>query len=60
MEHMKQQVKIKEAIDCIQNNGGQVRPMIKKIVMPQRPGLKVLSAMDCLINYGGYRVIEEY
>lgn len=60
MEHMKQQVKIQEAIDRIKANGGQVRPITKTIVRPNKPGLKVLSAMDCLVNYGGYRVIEEY
>ncbi len=45
---------------CISENGGTIRNPTKQIVAPTKPGLKVLSAMDCLVNYAGYQIIEEY
>lgn len=45
---------------CISENGGTIRNPTREIVSPAKPGLKVLSAMDCLVNYAGYRVVEEY
>jgi len=44
---------------CISENGGVIRNPTRQIVSPTRPGLKVLAAIDCLVNYGGYTVAEE-
>ena len=58
--------KIKAAEACVQRNGGRIRHLrkagkiVSKTVMaPKRPGIKVLGALDCLANYGGYYVIKE-
>lgn len=43
----------------IRNNGGEVREMAKLIILPPRTGLKVWSAIDCLVNYASYHAIRE-
>ncbi len=44
---------------CISENGGVIRNPTRQIVSPTRPGLKVLAAIDCLVNYSGYTVEKE-
>jgi hypothetical protein len=43
---------------CISENGGVIRNPTKQIVRPIKPGLKVLAALDCLVNYGGYTIVK--
>ena len=48
---------VEEAIKRIERNGGRVSGyMIRK---PDKCGLKVLSAIDALVNYHGYKVQKE-
>ncbi len=57
---------IEDAKIRIQNNGGKVETFTtkdgathKRITLPSRPGLKVWSSIDCLVNYAGYFAIRE-
>lgn len=53
--------KIKEAIKKIERNGGEVinRPKYpRQFSLPTQPGIGLLGAADCLINYGGFRQID--
>ena len=45
-------MKIKQAKDRIKRNGGKIGS--QKNIYFRDPGLKVLAAIDCLVNYGGY------
>jgi len=46
----------KIAIRRINDNGGRVNEKDKTIAKPQHPGIKVLGAIDCLINYFKYSI----
>lgn len=57
---------IEDAKIRIQNNGGKVETLTEKdgrqfrrVTIPSRPGLKVWSSIDCLVNYAGYFAIRE-
>ena len=58
MDEATKQQKIKEAKIRISENGGVIRNPTRTIVAPSKPGLKVLAAIDCLVNYAGYKVIK--
>ena len=45
-----------EAIDLLKLNGIEVKD--KKIVKSNLSGLKILSAIDCLVKYHAYQVIK--
>ena len=49
---------IRETIKWLENRGADVinRPKRERTFsLPPRPGLRMLAAADCLINYGGFR-----
>lgn len=48
---------IRDAKIRVLNNGGVINNKNRTIKPPARPGLKVLAALDCLVNYGGYVLI---
>jgi hypothetical protein len=54
----KRYINVRDAISRIQNNGGKVKQVSRIIEPPSKPGLKVLSAMDCLVNYASYRIVK--
>lgn len=47
---------IHEALDQIKRNGGRVKNNI--FIQHPKPGLKLLSALDYLVNYHGYTWIQ--
>lgn len=48
---------VQEAILRIERCGGLVSASV--VYPPDRPGLKVLSAIDALVNYHGYKKIAK-
>lgn len=62
MNEQQRQEMVEEAKARIKRNGGRIGHKLNKInghkiktvSTPRAPGIKVLGAVDCLVNYDGY------